>query len=346
MVTRYRAGASLSQYVIIIVLISLALVPILIIFGDSLVAYFTSYTNSMKEVGKNMDKTMMMQLKAGSLGGTTSNPVKQCASSECVLDFGEFILKGIPENYGEFVESQGTGGGTDKVADMFMQIANQLGPDKKEQSDNIRYLANLTHNLAAIENFYQNKIAACKGDLLCHKALKDAPVGTIPGYNYSTYPYDPETKYFELMSGLSLGHAYAWQYLPESAEPQDKITYSRDYTNPNLLGKEIVRTYFEKIKDDPKLDSPTKAVLQELYWDVGTMSVRMSNIGGVLLYDYDGKGETGGHYIDPITIEVSHPTYTNGIDMIVKGDTGAITNFDGALMCASNNGIDSGKYCH
>lgn len=63
---------------------------------------------------------------AGSLGGTPSAPAKECIGGNCTVDFGDYILEGIPENYSEYVEANGNSGGTDKLASLAAMLAQQL----------------------------------------------------------------------------------------------------------------------------------------------------------------------------------------------------------------------------
>jgi hypothetical protein len=88
-------------------------------------------------------------VQAGSLGGTPTKPQLNCGPSECSIDYGDFVLNGLPANYSQIVETVGASGGTEALVtqlDLILQQArdNDLPVDIKL----LQELANLGHNVA------------------------------------------------------------------------------------------------------------------------------------------------------------------------------------------------------
>ena len=105
----YR-GNSLTQYAIIIALIALLLVPVFLILGQNIVNYFAGLDKGLGErkndhttVSNDQLPANMTNMAGGSLGGTPDKPVEKCQDNECVIDFGEFVLSGVPENFSDYV---------------------------------------------------------------------------------------------------------------------------------------------------------------------------------------------------------------------------------------------------
>ena len=56
-------------------------------------------------------------------------PQKSCANANCSIDFGDFVLTGIPENFDDFTETSG-GFGEDQTA-LYSNIISQLADSLK-----------------------------------------------------------------------------------------------------------------------------------------------------------------------------------------------------------------------
>lgn len=179
---REMNGASIAQYGIIITLIALAVVPLFFLFGQNIVksfAFFSECLNNQPNsiasttppptstpVNTSAPETSQPPTRitppgpyaisaAGSLGGTRTNPVRACTNGMCQVDYGTFILNGIPDNFSEFVETSGPAAGTDTILstlDSIIQAADSgkinLTPETLEA---VRNLAEKGHLLASGE---------------------------------------------------------------------------------------------------------------------------------------------------------------------------------------------------
>lgn len=169
----YNKGATLFQYAIIIALVALAIVPILLIFGgninkiladysgifktnDKMVKYNVSLSKSPTNTASASTSTptsttgiTLPGIKPGELSGTPNNPVKQCIEGLCSIDYGNFVLNNVPDDFNSFVETSGTSAGTKTIITLLEQVAQQQTDPKT--TDLIRKLANYGHQLAANE---------------------------------------------------------------------------------------------------------------------------------------------------------------------------------------------------
>ncbi|MEW5821042.1 MAG: hypothetical protein AB1782_12695, partial [Cyanobacteriota bacterium] len=56
------------------------------------------------------EKSKHKKLTTGTLKGSINAPVKKCSNGYCIIDFGDYIMTGIPENYNEVLETTGNSG--------------------------------------------------------------------------------------------------------------------------------------------------------------------------------------------------------------------------------------------
>lgn len=155
-----KQGNALSQYVIIIALVAIFLVPIFFVFGQTIVKELDNFYLSLSGKSSlttstqgNTNTNGNTKLVPGSLNGTVSNPVAQCNSGTCTVDFGSYILSGIPENTNIGEETAG-GYGTDQTdlyASMFDQLAQQLEATSPVESKLLKSLADVAKTISAKE---------------------------------------------------------------------------------------------------------------------------------------------------------------------------------------------------
>jgi hypothetical protein len=169
-------GSSLPQYVIIIALVALVLVPVLIIMGKNISDYFKNFKESItvEEVAPQPDlyevpvvinpvtgktvtemlssETSSEAVNAGSLGGTPAKPVTSCEGNLCDIDYGDFMLHGVPSNMDEFYESSGSSGVTEILSSLVAQIALNIEPgETKVDISLLKKLADRGHEIAGHE---------------------------------------------------------------------------------------------------------------------------------------------------------------------------------------------------
>lgn len=193
------AGNALTEYGIIIALIALALIPIVFFTGKYIVDCFESFYQQTKDYNETIDANQNSTkttptaftssenlpaeitdndvingtLKAGALGGTSDKPAYKCAGDVCTIDYGEFILNGVPADFGALVQSSGTSGGTDTLAALLDQIAEQFKEEGNTDGyEDYKKLAELSHFMADVQSSYETTIKEYK---VAEEAAKATP---------------------------------------------------------------------------------------------------------------------------------------------------------------------------
>lgn len=165
---RKECGASLFQYVIIICLVGLGIVPCYYLLGNNIKLHFTNFYNSLANnndiIQENASPLFNLivngGLSAGQLGGSPANPVSQCADNNCSIDFGTVVLNNIPKDYSEIIETSGASGGTDVIVSMVQQIAEQLEDSpqvSEEQLAKIKDLISYGNDIKNLEMLFEQK---------------------------------------------------------------------------------------------------------------------------------------------------------------------------------------------
>lgn len=168
------SGSAIIEYTIIAALVVMVVISGLGFLGqsvnknynDTTLALKNNVPNSLSKVSttnKNLNKTVIDRmiideavkngtLKAGQLGGTPSSPAADCVNGVCSVDFGEYALNNLPENFKEFVDTTGYSGGTIILANRIQELAEQTAdiPEFKN-IDFLFQLAQTGHALATTE---------------------------------------------------------------------------------------------------------------------------------------------------------------------------------------------------
>lgn len=97
-------------------------------------------------------------ITAGSLGGSPDNPVTKCIANNCSIDFGDFVLNNVPDNFASTVETNGNAGGTEELLSMLEQFVMQMEADPDTTPEEIAALKNLLargYEVVAIERQFE-----------------------------------------------------------------------------------------------------------------------------------------------------------------------------------------------
>ena len=168
--TKYRKGISITEYIIPIAVVGLiaGLSLYNLSSNGNLEKFFmfsvdgTLDTNGTSIQVNKPDKYIPIKLNGGEFGGTTAQPVEYCINNMCKIDFGEFVLTGIPEDFEEFVKTQGSSGGSNVLANLLMQISKQL----EKEGDltgalDYKNMANIGHYLASVQEKMETSSESC-----------------------------------------------------------------------------------------------------------------------------------------------------------------------------------------
>jgi hypothetical protein len=274
MLNRNNKGNSLPQYIIIIALIALALTPVFIFLGNYLFQYFDSLKNSFtnnnaqiqtnsvsktNNVPVNTETPAVNTVTSGTLGGTITKPVKQCTNGKCDIDFGNFVLQGIPENFQEAVVSGGASGGTETIKALLMQISLQLEEKGlNAESEDIKNLANLGHELAGMEKAVENLELQCNYDKDCIKNANETKLDP------SICKYLPKCTYKNLFNTLDADFILANS--EDTNDPETPAVY--EYVNIT-----------DKIKNNNNIDNNVKGIIELLSANIRQISQDVHELG-------------------------------------------------------------------
>lgn len=285
----------------------------------------------------------MISVAGGSLGGTSDAPIQQCIDGKCQIDFGTFALSGVPENFNEFVETSGVTGGTEKIAELLYQIAKQLENEGKiEESKEVMVLAATGHNIASIENFFEEKVNSCNKDEACLNALRSFNYETIDyieGFDDRFYEFPSEMQSLYLNDSGILG-------IGRRAKMQDPDKFNEKVNDGRL--NYIYIDQFDKILEMPGISDEIKGVISELTWSISVMGEDFENN---LEYIYTPESGENDKIIDPLTGEqIVNPhrttSFEENLGMFENYNASRITNFDSALICSAGSFKDTGTRCY
>ncbi|MEW5820040.1 MAG: hypothetical protein AB1782_07590 [Cyanobacteriota bacterium] len=171
------AGSAINQYAIIIALVILAISPLFMVFGKNIVSYFSHLKTSLSEKSLNNQASTAIEdpvqefsknIFPGELGGTMENPIQKCAGNICHIDYGDFVLSGVPQNFGEFVQSAGASGGTDELLKLLEQLLVQIQKDPEMTPDEIAKIQNLMakgKDIVKLEKYFESILDKYQTDI-------------------------------------------------------------------------------------------------------------------------------------------------------------------------------------
>ncbi|MEW5821096.1 MAG: hypothetical protein AB1782_12965 [Cyanobacteriota bacterium] len=281
----------------------------------------------------NPDEPLINQV----VPATPDNPITSCENGICKIDFGPISLSGLPENFNDFVETSGASGSVDMMASLLDQIANQLLDDGlKNEYNDIKKLANIGHNLAAVENEIEKMIKNCNYNKACIDSFADKPF--------------PMPENFDITVTGDLAYkTYA------EAGSAGVIGGTRNLTGNNVSGiletgrlaPHFIET-LDRVTKDSDISQDTRNLIKELSWDIGVIGEDFQNNLEYMSSWYDSHTLlTPSTFYDPITYsKISEPVPPDAISNYQTYNASKVTNFDSALICAAGQKSDSGSKCH
>ncbi|MEW5818601.1 MAG: hypothetical protein AB1782_00285, partial [Cyanobacteriota bacterium] len=263
------SGTSFYQYIIIIVLIALVIVPIFYFQGQAIFHYLENFSNSLNQNKTSSNSTQPVQsqnqtplISAGELGGTSEKPVSKCNESTCTVDFGDFILQGIPENFNEHVQVGATSGGTHTIASLLDQIAKQLEEEGNDAGAlQVKKLSNLGHNIAFLQKQLKTNIVDSCNDGYCLGPVLNSPFGFPPEFdNVLSNMKDSNYTHEEIINTTKIGTLRNLKM-----NNPDKF---RQYLTNQDTGALFIEE-LDNIMENDSLSGSMKEVVKELAWSIG-----------------------------------------------------------------------------
>ena len=325
--SRNNKGQEVLEFVLLLALGAVVSIAVILLLGEKLSDFFNTFNANRLAFGAKALTTNTSVINSTSTSGETSNstPTKSCNNGECVISFGNFKLYGIPQDFNDFVETTGVSGGTFKVSNLMDQIAAQLEQEgKAQESESIKRLASVSHNIAVIETEIEEAVKNCasttstvkKQDACLQNFINTAPLKLV-GYD-DTYVPRPNVNYRQLLDTIEVVGVMASDLDTEYANYANQ---DLDYTYDPLhleFGKNL-----KDILSSINIDDSTKGIVNQLAWDIGMIGT-----------DFHDQTD-----IDPV-----HPQATTA--SLSTYNAGVITHFDASLICAAGNYQDSGQRCN
>lgn len=348
MIKRVCKGSALSEYAIVIALIAIPVIAGFFYVGKTIVANLQNLYNGLQ--GSSQQAFIS---SSNATGETSANP-RSAISTETgsnvsvvnnngslTIDFGKYVLAGIPEDFQKEVITSGTGRGTELLATLMMQLSDQLKEEGlTEQAEEVKKLAVTGHNIAGMEKLLEEKVKQgdCGEDRQCYVDFAES--NPIPP-NFDT-TYTPFNGCDEVTFAGRLGNARFCTDNPSDTKCQEIIV-------PRMSQAMFYIQTFDKVLADPKISHEAKGLIQELTWSIGALG---EEFYAASAYVADTNPIPEVDYRDTLTAEVStfmqpgDGSAQAGLDNFINNKASTLTNLDASLICASANYQDTGVSCH
>lgn len=153
---RNKTGSNLAEYAIATAVVGMAFgMGLYLIFKDEAIVKNIEASLFGKKVGTQLiidsSGASTSKINPGDLGGQPDNPKMQCSFNSCTIDFGSYVLTGVPENFGNVTTASRGGDLTDTYANMLEQLASQLEETNPTQADILKKMAEQARLMADVE---------------------------------------------------------------------------------------------------------------------------------------------------------------------------------------------------
>ncbi len=340
-------GNQIIQYVIIIALVALAVGSVFFILGSNLVTNFTNFYNIFSNKAnennnqvasndslKSQGGIAKEEIKSGSMGGTPDIPVKKCENNFCTIDYGEFVLQGVPDHFTEFVRTTGSSGGTQTLVNLLDQIIDQMeGEINPDSLQKAKELSNLSHMLADYESQLEQYADNCKNSSDPKACIADI----------FAQKYYPSSEFAAIYPDINLnGDSYAHTDLGSALNFYQTKPEEFEKRKNTDLPFAIVDS-FNGFKDDDGYTDVQKAVITELYRQISSMGQELDD----LFYAAKSDEVWSYTYYDPVTGESSPMTIENiTLDDITNPEFSKLTDIDASLICLTGQNQDINGQCN
>lgn len=341
---KINTGSALVDYLLPTMIVGLVLG--LGLYGFTNEQYLKKFLIASGNMEKSTDKTQLIvggrHLKGGSLGGTPSNPVTKCDfAGTCDIDYGDFILEGVPVNFGEYIEINGSAGSSEIILSLLESMAEQIKESDPPSYSKLKTMANLGHIMGDIQKTTEAKANECKSEAdpqTCFQNWLNNP----PSANYSLpgefASYLPDFILNDTMSTYDLlEHSYMGLYksgsYPDPGVPRENV----------FPGVKAVTYYESNIQGNASIPLHVRNVTKELYRGLNDIG---QNLMGISRSAKTGSAQSLS-YIDPFTgAYLDSMTYnTSSMDDVTNPNSTLKSHADSYLICINGRNSDSGSTC-
>jgi hypothetical protein len=157
----HSRGQNIMELVIGVALIAIVAIVALNALGGNIHTMFSKSNDAAKTYKpfawkpvNNNSSTYTPIVNTGT--PAPDNPIQTCTGNTCTIDFGDFVITGLNDNFSEIVETAGTAGATDNLMGILDKVIEQL-EQTYDPADLkiIKDLANKGHSLATYQRDLQ-----------------------------------------------------------------------------------------------------------------------------------------------------------------------------------------------
>lgn len=346
-------GQNLVEILILMAVVIVGAIVILTLLGNNVGNMYSLAVD--KVVNFSPFGKQQIATTPGPLGGTSDNPVKQCNSGTCDIDYGEFMLTGVPDNFGEFVQSSGSSGGTDSLSSLIEQIADQLEEKgDTEQAKELKDIANLGHFFSNMQEEIETLAKTCNAEAdtaICFKNKITSDNGTFsPPSNLSTILPNFDQSYQKLsylgINGMGVGGTTilgVGKYFKNTDDAS-----SSDSFDVLKLGHPAYAMVdkFDTFINNPGYSDNLKNIVKELYINLDNVAMNQAGTisticNAATTATFDRYDLITGEPIEPITFDAS-----SGLLNIINPSSSNFSDLDSALICVAGKNKDTNSDCH
>lgn len=347
-INRKTTGASLTQYAIIIALIALLVVPGFFLIGTNITGSFENLYNGLLGNSRNSSESISDNKSITPdkivdydqvFKDEKTNVSSKCSGDFCTLEVGDIILKDVPVNIADIIETGGSSAATDKLASLIEQIAEQAKVNpaiNSQDKEKIAKLAELAYKMAEKEKYLEGfSEKALELYLSCSESYKK-------DLDESMKTSEIKKDYYEEKFAPYI------EYLEKEAKMYDENIYNiSDQAAAKLLSNSKIDTSGSSLREDfdnllgdlttsttSSLDKQLKSLLNTLGSDVQTLATNM----------YDASLTGNSTFTQESGVDsssTSNTSYINAADSLNSlstandGLTSDFTNLDAKLIEAT-----------
>jgi hypothetical protein len=336
MIKKHLRGQEAIEFILIIALVFFVAFISVVMFGGKLKAFFEGDSATI-EAAQNPTEVMdqatnskyspdyITEAPELSGTGTPDNPEMKCNMNVCSIDYGDFSLTGVPEDFNKYIQAAGASGGTELMAKMLKQIADQMEAQEfpAERVEEIRVLANAGHNFGIIEREFEKVAQICGTDWSCMESYQEKPFPALNELDltYADIYEDSDKDYAHFINLMLVD----WW---EKCDAGGNVCPNGATHNPPPREKFPIAfkfiDYRNSVINNSELPPSVRGVVDELTWNIKQMASDYHKI-----FDTD-------HYDEK----------DDNLEQYDDYNASSITHFDSALICASGKFTDEGKKCH
>lgn len=331
---RVKSGSGLVDYIIPTAVIGIVVgIGVLSLSGNNMLLNFLTHSGNAKFINSkltmssqgvpdavNKDLVLAPQKNnsssndssywnnsTGKQTGSPETPVANCDASFCSIDFGSVVIKGVPANFNEFIETSGASGGTEKLIALIDQLIEQTQAiDSSMDYLMLKELSNLGHSLATSQKDSENLAVAIGGDSVADTL---------------------EEKLNNLRDNQAISNSLNQQIQDKLNQINNIYSNSSSPTQSNLLN--IVNALTKEISSyNTEYSGKIMTLVNDGSFQVSNQRDVQSKMGG-----------TGGIITDPQLIQegsqsILHPRFSHN------------TNLRSTIICSTGHHKDSGENCN